>query len=103
MAWDFSTDPDFQRELDWIRDLVTEEIEPLDLIRDRLSAASWRELTDPLKQQVKDRGLWAAHLDPDHASELTHILSRTAGLDKWKDCFEAMHAGEAVKCVLKPE
>ena len=65
MAWDFSTDPDFQRELDWIRDLVTEEIEPLDLIRDRLSAASWRELTDPLKQQVKDRGLWAAHLDPD--------------------------------------
>ena len=38
MAWDFSTDPDFQRELDWIQDLVTEEIEPLDLIRDRLSA-----------------------------------------------------------------
>jgi acyl-CoA dehydrogenase len=65
MAWDFSTDREFARELDWIRDMVVNEIEPLDLVRDQMSAASWRRATDPLKEQVKARGLWAAHLDPD--------------------------------------
>ncbi|MYV97660.1 acyl-CoA dehydrogenase family protein [Streptomyces sp. SID3343] len=64
MAWDFSTDPDVAADLDWIRRMVVEEIEPLDLIRSRMSADNWRAVTDPLRQQVKDRGLWAAHLDP---------------------------------------
>ncbi|WP_406282879.1 acyl-CoA dehydrogenase family protein [Embleya sp. NBC_00896] len=64
MAWDFSTDPDVAADLDWIRRLVVEEIEPLDLIRTRMSRDNWRAVTEPLKQAVKDRGLWAAHLDP---------------------------------------
>ncbi|MFF7242288.1 acyl-CoA dehydrogenase family protein [Embleya sp. NPDC008237] len=64
MAWDFSTDPDVAAELDWIRRLVVDEIEPLDLVRTRMSADNWRAVTEPLKQAVKDRGLWAAHLDP---------------------------------------
>ena len=65
MAWDFSTDPAFEHELDWIRRFVRDEIEPLDLVKDQMSVASWKRATDPLKQQVKDRGLWAAHLDPE--------------------------------------
>jgi acyl-CoA dehydrogenase len=64
MAWDFSTDPDIAADLDWIRRMVVEEIEPLDLIRSRMSADNWRAVTEPLKQRVKERGLWAAHLDP---------------------------------------
>ena len=31
MAWDFSTEPEFQEKLDWIREFVANEIEPLDL------------------------------------------------------------------------
>ncbi len=30
MAWDFETDPDFQKELDWIAQFVHEEVEPLE-------------------------------------------------------------------------
>ena len=31
MAWDFSTDPEFQQKLDWMTEFVQTEIEPLDL------------------------------------------------------------------------
>src|SRR6058998_2841156 len=65
MAWDFQTDPDFQEQLDWIREIVVNEIEPLDLVKAQMSVDSWKRATAPLKQQVKDRGLWAAHLDPE--------------------------------------
>ena len=30
MPWDFETDTEFQKELDWIDNFVKEEIEPLD-------------------------------------------------------------------------
>jgi acyl-CoA dehydrogenase len=65
LAWDFTTDPAFEKELDWINQFVREEIEPLDLVKNEMSVASWRTATEPLKQEVKDRGLWAAHLDPE--------------------------------------
>ncbi len=65
MAWDFQTDPEFQKELDWIRDLVINEIEPLDLVKDQMSVDAWRRATDPIKARVKERGLWAAHLDKE--------------------------------------
>lgn len=32
MAWDFSTEPDFQAKLDWVEDFCREEIEPLDFV-----------------------------------------------------------------------
>jgi len=31
MAWDFSTEPEFQQKLDWISEFVRNEVEPLDL------------------------------------------------------------------------
>src|SRR5438067_13388004 len=65
MAWDFSTEPEFEGKLEWMRAFVREEIYPLetlDLVDDE---ATWRRLTDPLKQQVKDMGLWASHLPPE--------------------------------------
>jgi len=68
VAWDFETDPDFQRELDWIDTFVHDEVEPLDHVlgdtadkTDQLAAS----LVRPLQQQVKDRGLWACHLGPE--------------------------------------
>jgi acyl-CoA dehydrogenase len=29
MAWDFSTEPEFQKKLDWVEEFCREEIEPL--------------------------------------------------------------------------
>jgi acyl-CoA dehydrogenase len=63
MAWDFSTDPDFQRKLDWMDSFVREEIFPLEVLD--LSGDQFRLLTAPLKDRVKEEGLWAAHLDPE--------------------------------------
>ena len=32
MAWDFSTDPEYAAQLQWVEEFVREECEPLDLI-----------------------------------------------------------------------
>ena len=32
MAWDFSTDPEFEEQLDWMRAFVREEIWPLETV-----------------------------------------------------------------------
>src|SRR5205807_813563 len=63
MAWDFSTEPEFEEKLEWMRTFVRDEIYPLETID--LDEATFRRLTDPLKEEVKKQGLWAAHLDPE--------------------------------------
>src|SRR5919112_5152700 len=65
MAWDFSTEPEFQEKLDWMRQFVREEIWPLETIVDELSQAQLDRLYTPLQEEVKRRGLWAAHLPPE--------------------------------------
>ncbi|MCU0312164.1 MAG: acyl-CoA dehydrogenase family protein [Acidimicrobiales bacterium] len=69
MAWDFETDPEFQEKLDWVETFVHDEIEPLDLMFPGLAftplSDELRRIVDPLKQQVRDHDLWAAHLGPD--------------------------------------
>jgi acyl-CoA dehydrogenase len=65
MAWDFCNDPAFEPELEWTRQFVRAEIEPLDLVKSQMSRASYKLAAAPLKQQVKERGLWAGHLDPE--------------------------------------
>jgi acyl-CoA dehydrogenase len=70
MAWDFSTDPEFQEKLDWIDVFVREEVEPLDLafnshlVYDRTHPIH-TTVIPPLQEQVKAQGLWACHLGPD--------------------------------------
>jgi acyl-CoA dehydrogenase len=63
MAWDFSTEPEFEGKLEWMRTFVREEVYPLETLD--LDEATFRRLTDPLKEEVKKQGLWAAHLDPE--------------------------------------
>src|SRR5215212_512537 len=65
MAWDFSTEPDFQQQLDWMRDFVRAEIWPIEPIFSELDQARLDRLYAPLQAEVKARGLWAAHLDPE--------------------------------------
>jgi acyl-CoA dehydrogenase len=70
MAWDFSTEPEFQEKLDWIREFMAEKVEPIDLafsshlVYDR-SHPLHREVIPPLQEEVKRRDLWACHLGPD--------------------------------------
>ena len=70
MAWDFSTDPEFQEKLDWIREFVATDIEPLDLafsshlVYDKTHPVHDKVIR-PLQEQVKQQGLWACHLGPD--------------------------------------
>src|SRR3984885_1200797 len=65
MSWDFSTDPDFQKQLDWMNELVRREIWPLAAIWHDLGIDGLAEAMTPLQEQVKERGLWAAHLPPE--------------------------------------
>ena len=69
MSWDFSTDAEFQQKLDWMRGFVREEIEPITLLWPDLHhrrPEPWlRKIVDPLKREVKARGLWACHLGPE--------------------------------------
>ncbi|MCW2958400.1 MAG: (R)-benzylsuccinyl-CoA dehydrogenase [Solirubrobacterales bacterium] len=63
MAWDFRTDPEFETQLEWMRGFVREEIFPLETLD--LDFETFKRVAAPLMQQVKDRGLWAAHLGPE--------------------------------------
>ncbi len=73
MAWDFSTDPEFQEQLDWMDRFVSEEIEPIDLLWGGQTYHplddDLRAIVDPLKQEVRDRRLWACHLGPELGGE----------------------------------
>ena len=44
MAWDFSTEPEFQRQLDWMRDFVREEIWTIETIFGDLGDDAFRRL-----------------------------------------------------------
>jgi acyl-CoA dehydrogenase len=69
MAWEFETDPEWQEQLDWAREFVRREVEPLTLLWPHLHhtpPAPWlKSVIDPLKDEVRSRGLWACHLGPE--------------------------------------
>lgn len=68
MSWSFETDPEYQKELDWVDAFVREEVEPLELVlASPYAVADPRRnaLIKPLQKQVQQRGLWACHLGPE--------------------------------------
>jgi acyl-CoA dehydrogenase len=65
MAWEFSTEPEFQAKLDWMRAFVREEIWPLETLVGELSQDDLDRIYAPLQAEVRARGLWAAHLPPE--------------------------------------
>jgi len=60
MAWDFETEPEFEAKLAWMRGFVREEVFPIETLK--LSHDQMTSLIKPLQDEVKSRGLWAAHL-----------------------------------------
>ena len=91
MSWDFETDPEYQRLLDWASNFVTTEIEPLDLVlgdpfdkSDRRAMA----IVKPLENQVKEQGLWACHLGPElggrgYGQVKLALLNEIIGRSRW--------------------
>ncbi|MCW2848442.1 MAG: acyl-CoA dehydrogenase domain protein [Marmoricola sp.] len=89
MAWDFETDPEFQEQLDWIKDFVRDEVEPLDLVIRNVWDVSdpvRNDLIKPLQDEVRRRKLWAANLGPElggmglgqvRLAQMNEILGRT--------------------------
>ena len=68
MAWDFSTDPDFQKKLDWVEEFCKEEVEPLEFVFPyavRSPDPRVKAYVRDLQQQIKDQGLWALFLDEE--------------------------------------
>jgi acyl-CoA dehydrogenase len=92
MAWEFETDPEYQEKLDWARTFVREEVEPLDLLFPHQvftpPSDQVRAIIGPLKQQVRDRGLWATHLEPElggqgHGQLKLSLLNEILGRSSW--------------------
>jgi acyl-CoA dehydrogenase len=65
MAWDFSTDPEFEEHLVWMRNFVRDEIWPIEAIEHEIGQDELDRIYAPLHVRVKERGLWAAHLPPE--------------------------------------
>jgi acyl-CoA dehydrogenase len=61
--WDFATEPEFQAQLDWMDGFVRDEIWPLETLD--LPYETLLRALAPLRERVRERGLWAAHLPDD--------------------------------------
>ncbi|MEV0355013.1 acyl-CoA dehydrogenase family protein [Nocardia sp. NPDC050697] len=92
MAWDFETDPEYQAKLDWADDFVRTEVEPLDLVWPHEQfvplTGKRRDAIAPLKQRVRERGLWATHLGPElggqgHGQVKLALLNEILGRCSW--------------------
>jgi acyl-CoA dehydrogenase len=91
MAWDFETDPDYQRLLDWADTFVAEEVEPLDLVLgdpyDKTDTKAMA-IARPLQEKVKEKGLWACHLGPElggkgYGQVKLALLNEILGRSRW--------------------
>jgi acyl-CoA dehydrogenase len=65
MTWDFSTEPEFEEQLEWMRAFVREEVWPIETIEHEIGQPELDRIGAPLKERVRERGLWAAHLPPE--------------------------------------
>src|SRR5438128_5387188 len=68
MGWDFSTDPQFQKKLDWVEEFCREEVEPLELVFPyavRVKEPKVTALVKGVEDQIKAQGLWAIFLDEE--------------------------------------
>jgi acyl-CoA dehydrogenase len=68
MSWNFETEPEFQKELDWVEGFVREKVEPLDHVLGNpydVRNPARNALVRPLQAEVKKHKLWACHLEPE--------------------------------------
>jgi Acyl-CoA dehydrogenase, middle domain/Electron transfer flavoprotein FAD-binding domain/Acyl-CoA dehydrogenase, N-terminal domain len=65
MSWDFSTEPEFERKLEWMRAFVREEAWPIETIFEETDQEQLDRIYAPIQAEVKRQRLWAAHLSPE--------------------------------------
>ena len=63
MAWDFSTEPEFEAKLEWMRNFMHDEVLPLEVLA--AGERGFMAAIRPLQQEVKRQKLWATHLPPE--------------------------------------
>lgn len=92
--WDFSTEPAFQEKLDWMKQFVRDEVEPMDLVFNRpghnFDVTDKRALAAvrPLQHEVRRQGLWACHLRPElggqgYGQVQLALMNEILGATKW--------------------
>lgn len=74
MAWDFSTDPEFQEKLDWADRFVREEVEPFDVLLARRVLKGYRPSPDVWPTQFKPRALVEARRKFDARQERGSVI-----------------------------
>ena len=60
MGWNFETDPEFQKELDWITNFVRKEVEPLDHVLGNpydIHNPRHKKIVPTLQEQVSEANL----------------------------------------------
>src|SRR5580698_3157230 len=68
MAWDFETEPEFQKKLDWIDEFLDTEVDPITQLGvgyAGVKSKAYQKAIRPLQAKVKAQGLWACHLGPE--------------------------------------
>ena len=55
MGWDFSTEPEFEKKLEWMRGFVREEVYPLEVLE--TDEAGFMRAIRPLQAEVKKQKL----------------------------------------------
>ena len=63
MTWDFSTEPDFEAKLEWMRKFVHDEVYPLEVLD--ADERGFMRIVRTLQDEVKAQKLWATHLPPE--------------------------------------
>jgi len=98
MAWDFSTEPDFQEKLDWVADFCENELAPFDMVFPyaiRTSDPAVKAEVKKLQDKIKAQGLWAVFLDKELGGPgygqlklalLNEILGRYPGAPAFFGC-----------------
>ena len=63
MTWEFSTEPEFEAKLAWMRRFMHDEVYPLEVAD--LDDRGFMRAVKPLQEEVKRQKLWATHLPPE--------------------------------------
>ena len=81
MAWDFATEPEFQEHLDWMRDLVRDEVWPIHrkTAEIRQDKTGFTERMNALSDTGIDGQLNKQRCRDSEWDQLTHVDRRTHG------------------------
>jgi acyl-CoA dehydrogenase len=69
MSFEFSIEPAFQEQLDWMREFMREEVWVLEAVEREMTEAAFFGRVRELQDEVRRRGLWATHLAPEHGGQ----------------------------------